>query len=197
MLYIASKKYGKPLIAGTDTHSINGYKAECRSILQKSKEIMFSDEDTFDLSYKSYDELVEMFKKQGTLPESVFLEAIDNTNKMAEMIEDEPLDVSIKYPKLYDDEEAVLKHRIVTKLKEKLLRGEITKEEEKQFRKDIVEEFKVFKKINMVGFMLFMSELVSWCWENNIPIGFCRGSVGGSRIAYITDIIDVNPIRCT
>lgn len=195
MLYIASKKYGKPLIAGTDTHSINGYKAECRSILQKSKEIMFSDEDTFDLSYKSYDELVEMFKKQGTLPERVFLEAIDNTNKMAEMIEDEPLDVSVKYPKLYDDEETVLKQRIVTKLKEKLLRGEITEEEEKQFRKDIVEEFKVFKKINMVGFMLFMSELVSWCWENNIPIGFCRGSVGGSRIAYITDIIDVNPIR--
>ena len=26
MLYIASQKYGKPLIAGTDTHSINGYK---------------------------------------------------------------------------------------------------------------------------------------------------------------------------
>lgn len=35
MLYEASKKYGKPLIAGTDTHSINQYKAECRSILQK------------------------------------------------------------------------------------------------------------------------------------------------------------------
>lgn len=108
-----------------------------------------------------------MFKKQGTLPESVFLEAIDNTNKMAEMIEDEPLDISVKYPKLYDDEETVLKQRIVTKLKEKLLRGEITKEEEKQFRKDIVEEFKVFKKINMVGFMLFMSELVSWCSDRN------------------------------
>lgn len=35
MLYEASKQYHKPLIAGTDTHSINQYKAECRSILQK------------------------------------------------------------------------------------------------------------------------------------------------------------------
>ena len=29
-----SKKYGIPLIAGTDTHSIDAYKAECRSIMQ-------------------------------------------------------------------------------------------------------------------------------------------------------------------
>ena len=34
-LYNWSKKYNKPLIAGTDTHSLNKYKAECRSILQK------------------------------------------------------------------------------------------------------------------------------------------------------------------
>ena len=46
----------------------------------------------------------------------------------------------------------------------------------------------------MTGFMLFMSELMTWCRENNIPYGFCRGSVGGSTIAYILDIIDLNPI---
>ena len=53
---------------------------------------------------------------------------------------------------------------------------------------------RVFKKINMIGFMLFMSELVCWCWENGIPVGPCRGSVGGSTVAYITDIIDVDPV---
>ena len=42
MLYEASQRYKKPLIAGTDTHSINKYKAECRSILQKAKHIEFS-----------------------------------------------------------------------------------------------------------------------------------------------------------
>lgn len=195
MLYMASKQYNKPLIVGTDTHSIDNYYAECRSMLQKSKEIMFSDEDTFDLTYKSYDELVEMFKEQMSLPMDIILQAIENTNKLADMIEDNPLDVSIKYPKLYDDEEIVLKQRIAQKFQEKLDKGIISKEEEKDFKAQIIEEFKVFKKINMVGFMLFMSELVCWCWENGIPIGFCRGSVGGSSIAYITDIIDVNPIR--
>ena len=39
-----------------------------------------------------------------------------------------------------------------------------------------------------------MSDLVTWCWDNGIPIGYCRGSVGGSTIAYLIDIIDVDPV---
>ena len=194
-LYKAAQKYNKPLIAGTDTHSINQYKAECRSILQKAKHIEFSNEDEFDLTYKSYNELVEMFRQQNSLPMDVVLEAIENTNRMADSVEDFVLDTSVKYPKLYDDEEAVLKKRILEKLKEKVDKGIIDKKDLPKYKANIAEEMRVFKKINMVGFMLFMSELVCWCWDNGIPIGFCRGSVGGSTIAYITDIIDVDPVK--
>lgn len=192
MLYRLSKQYNKPLIAGTDTHSLNKYKAECRSILQKAKKIAYADEDAYDLTYKSYDELVEMFKQQNSLPIDVVLKAIDNTNKLANMIEDFELDTSFKYPVLYDNEEAVLKKRINTMYKDKIKRGII--KPDSRYKEMVKEEMRVFKKIGMVGFMLFMSELVCWCWENNIPVGFCRGSVGGSMIAYLTDIIDVNPL---
>ena len=195
MLYEASKRYGKPLIAGTDTHSINTYKAQCRSILQKAKRIEFSNEDEFDLTYKTYDELVEMFREQGSLPMEVILDAIENTNRMANSVEDFELDTSIKYPKLYDDEEQVFKELICRKLKEKVDNNIIDKKDLPKYKANIVEEMRVFKKINMVGFMLFMSELICWCWDNNIPVGYCRGSVGGSTIAYITDIIDVDPIK--
>ena len=191
-LYEVSIKYNKHLIAGTDTHSINAYKAGCRSILQKAKRIEFSNEDEFDLTYKSYDELVEMFKQQNALPECVYLGAIENTNIMAASVEDFELDKSFKYPKLYDDEEKVFKQRINKMYQEKLKKGII--KNDPRYVKQIREEMRVFKKIGMVGFMLFMSELVCWCWDNGIPIGFCRGSCGGSVIAYITDIIDVDPI---
>lgn len=187
-----SKKYHKPLIAGTDTHSLNKYKAECRSILQKAKNITFSNEDEFDLTYKSYDELVEMFKQQGVLSEDEILTAIENTNVMADMVTDFELDTSFKYPKLYDNEEYVLKKRINDMYKDKLKRGVIHKDP--RYKEMVQEEMRVFKKIGMVGFMLFMSELVCWCWDNGIPVGYCRGSCGGSMIAYLTDIIDVNPI---
>ena len=79
LLYKLSKKYNKPLIMGTDTHSLNNYKAECRSILQLAKRIEFSNEDTFDLTYKSYDELVELCKQQNCFPIEIYLEAIENT----------------------------------------------------------------------------------------------------------------------
>lgn len=192
MLYEASKLYNKPLIAGTDTHSIDGYKAECRSILQKAKHIEFTNEDEFDLTYKSYEELVEMFRQQASLPMDVVLEAIENTNKMADSVTDYEIDTSFKYPVLYDNEEQVFTKRIYDMYHEKLAKGIINPDI--RYEENIKEELRVFKKIGMVGFMLFMSELVCWCWDNGIPVGPCRGSVGGSTIAYLTDITDVNPI---
>lgn len=191
-LYEMSVKYNKPLISGTDTHSLNKYKAECRSILQKAKHITFTNEDEFDLTYKSYDELVQMFKEQNSLPEAVYLEAIENTNRMANSVETFVLDKSFKYAKCYDDDEAALKQRVNEGYRDKLRRGVIKKNP--QYAINVKEEFRVFKKIGMLGFMLFMSDLVRWCWANDIPIGYCRGSVGGSTIAYLTDIIDVDPI---
>lgn len=194
-LYELSKKYHKPLIAGTDTHSLNQYKAECRSILQLAKGIEFSNEDQFDLTYKSYDELVEMFKKQGALSSNVYLEAIKNTNIMADSCEEIVLDKEFKYPKVYEDDIYTLRHRLWDMLKDKVAKGIIPKEQEAQFIENIKNELEVFKKINMCGFMLFMSDLIIWCHENNIPTGPARGSCGGSCIAYVLDIIDLNPIQ--
>lgn len=195
-LYELSKKIGKPLIAGTDTHSSSQYKAECRSVLLTAKRKNYGDEDSFDLSYKTYDELVDMFRVQGAIPEEAFVEAVENTNLLYDMTEDWALDTSIKYPILYgsrerDDE--VFEERVYTMFEDKLERGVIPRHQEAAFRDAIVEELDVFKKLEMTGFMLSMSELLCWCKENNIAIGTARGSVGGSRIAYITDVIDMNP----
>lgn len=191
-LYDMAQKYHKPLIAGTDTHSINQYKAECRSVLQTAKKIEFTNEDEFDLTYKSYEELCDMFKAQGVLSEQTYLEAIENTNVMAASIEEFKLDKTFKYAKCYEDDELELKRRCNERYKDKIARGVI--KPNKQYIENVREEFRVFKKIGMLGFMLFMSDLVSWCWQNGIPIGFCRGSCGGSTIAYLIDIIDVDPV---
>lgn len=189
-----SQRYSIPLIAGTDTHSLNQYKAECRTILQLSKHIEFADEDTFDLTYKSYDELVEMFSIQDALPESVYMEAIRNTNMMADSVDAFELDTSFKYPILYGDRDREVLHQVLhDNLEEKVKEGAITPEQVEPFKGAIVEECRVFDKIEMSGFMLFMSELVTWCKSHGIPIGFNRGSCGGSRVAYVTNTTDLNP----
>lgn len=192
-LYDLSLKYNKPLIAGTDTHSLNQYKAECRKILMKAKHIEYSNEDEFDLTMKSPDEIEEVFRIQNSLPQEIYMQAIMNTNIMAEQCENLTLDTKIKYPIVSNDDEKDLRELIEKKYQEKLNKGIIT--DNPKYRENIEEEFRVFKKVGMLGFMLFMSQLCSWAKENNIPFGFCRGSVGGCTIAYIIDIIDVDPVK--
>lgn len=192
-LYDLARKYNKPLIAATDTHSINKYKAECRKILMKAKKIEYTNEDDFDLTMKTYQELVEEFSNQGVLEEEIFLQALENTNQMANMCEYSPLDISIKYPIISNNDKEDLLNWVRKKYKEKLNKGIITSDA--RYIENIKEELRVFDKVNMSGFMLFMSQLCTWAKENHIPFGPCRGSVGGSTVAYITDIIDVNPIQ--
>lgn len=191
-----SEEYNKPLIAGTDTHSSTPYKAECRSMLLASKHKSYGDEDAFDLTYKTYDEFVEMFRSQNAIPENQFMQAIENTNLLMDLTEPIKLDTSIKYPILYGSREADSRKFVETidrKFQEKLDNGVIPQEQKEAFQDAIKEELRVFQKLQMDGFMLSMSELISWCKEHGMAIGTARGSVGGSRIAYVTDIIDLNP----
>lgn len=195
-LIALSHKLNKPLIAGTDTHSSSPYKAECRKLLMVRKKKSYGNEDSFDLTWKTLDELIRLFESQGVLNENEIYEAIQNTNYMADSVEDFELDKSIKYPILYgSSEEDERKYIELTwcKLNEKLDCGIIPKEQEQAFREAITEELRVFSKLKMCGFMLSMSELVSWCKAQGMAIGTARGSVGGSRTAYVTDIIDLNP----
>ena len=160
------------------------------------KGISFDDESELDLSFKTYDELVEAFRNQGALPEEDFMQAIENTNLLYDMVEDFDLDVNIKYPILYgtrEEDDRIFGERVEKMFEDKLQSGVIPKSQEQGFREAIKEEMRVFRKLEMTGFMLSMSEIICWCKEHGIAIGTARGSVGGSRVAYVTDIIDLNP----
>ena len=191
-----SQRYDIPLIAATDTHSIDQYYAECRSLLAYAKSKHYDTEDDFDLTYKSREELGEAFKKQDAIPEEAWQAAIDNTVLMANQVEEFELDTSLKYPILYgsaeEDREKFIQN-INEKLEAKLEAGIIPREQEQAFRDAIKEELRVFTKLGMCGFMQSMSEILTWCHENGIVTGPGRGSVAGSRVAYVTDITDVNP----
>jgi len=192
-----SRKLNIPLIAGTDTHSSSLYKSECRDVLMEYKEQSYPGEEGFDLVWKTEDELIEAYEKQGALPRSAYMEAIANTQAMADSVEYFDLDKTPKYPILYGSREADEQklHEITWRmLDEKLAAGIIPKEQEEAFRKNIPEEFEAFHQTNMSGFMLSMAEIISWCRSTGKPIGPGRGSVTGSCVAYVTDITDTNPI---
>lgn len=57
------------------------------------------------------------------------------------------------------------------------------------------EEYKLIKSKDFVRYFLIVEDLVNWCRQNDILIGPGRGSVGGSLIAYLLHITDVDPVK--
>ncbi|MGM1044713.1 MAG: PHP domain-containing protein [Bacillota bacterium] len=192
-LYKKSLETGVPLIAGTDTHALNETRAKLRLVLQKSKNINFSNEDTYDLTFKSYDELIEMFEKQNSLPMEVILEAIQNTNRLADMVEDFELDLSHKYPKIYEGEENELKSRIN---KGVMARGVnlYPKDKKEAYFKRIREEFNVMKGMGNLSYFLLLDDIIKFCKTKNIGTA-PRGSCNGSLILWILGITDIDSIK--
>lgn len=192
-LYNLSKTYGLQLVACTDTHSLNEEHAEGRKILQLSKNIRFDDEDGWDLTFKSYDELCAAYEKQGSLPKEVYLEAIANTNKIANMVETFEVDRQTKYPHIYDDPDKTFKAKINeayrnhSYLKARYPSAQVVKQ--------IREEYDVYKKVGAIDFMLLETYLREWERENDIQCGYGRGSVSGSLIAYALGITQMDSLK--
>ena len=191
-LYNLSQKTGIPLIAGTDTHALNDEHMQARAVLQKAKNISFPEEDEWDLTFKSYEELVEAYFQQGSLPMNVIKEAIDNTNKMADMIEPFELDRSYKYPHLWENSEQVL----MKKIKEGIKRRGVDKYPNRsEYAKRVKYELEAYKHNQAIDFMLLMEDIVNWCRTQDIQIGYGRGSVNGSIIAWLLGITEMDSIK--
>lgn len=56
-------------------------------------------------------------------------------------------------------------------------------------------ELSVLNKMGFERYFLLVEELVSWSKDNGITVGPGRGSIGGSLIAFLLGITDVDPIR--
>lgn len=192
VLYAISMRTGIPLIAGTDTHCLNDEHVEGRKILQKAKSVFFSDEDDWDLTFKTYDELVAAYKVQNSLPESVYMQAIDNTNIMADSIEEFELDYSKKYPKLYADSEGTLKKKIVDGIKK---RGIDKYPNFDEYKKKIQYELDTYKHNGAVDFLLLDEDYKAALKKHGVSYGYSRGSVSGSVIAYLLGITEVDSIK--
>lgn len=191
-LWELSKQYNLRLIATNDIHAITQEHLRGRAMMQKSKNIVFNDEDECDLTFKDYNGMVEAFKKQNALPEDVFLNALEETNRFADEIEDIKLDYSNKYPRFKNAKEE-FQRRIKEGIKDRGI------DKLPNYKTDYVprtkEEYDTYVKNDAVDFMLLDSDYKNWMRENGMHYGPSRGSVSGSLIAYLCHNTDVDSVR--
>ena len=192
-LWALSKSYGVPLVMCTDTHALNSTHVEGRTILQKSKNIHFDGEDKFHLEMLSYEELVNLCRMQNALPLSVYLEAIENTNRIADQIETFNLNYEYKYPHLWgDNSEEVLREKIRDGIK---WRGVDKLPNYQEYLDRIEYEMKAYIHNGAIDFMLLMEDIIAWCKTQDILVGYGRGSCNGSIVAYLLGITEMDSIK--
>ena len=192
-LYRIANEYGLKLIATNDVHALNQDYADGRAIMQQSKKVIFHDEDQCDLNWKNGDEMVEAFKKQCSLPDFVYMAAIQETVDFVDQIESYELDYSNKYPRLYKDAKGEFVKRIVEGVEKRGINKFPNYKTEYSPR--IQEELKTYEHNDAIDFMLLDSDYKNWLLKNNMHYGPSRGSVSGSEIAYLINCTDVDSVK--
>jgi len=185
-----SKKTGIPLVATNDIHYINPDDAEAQEILmciQTNHTI--SDEDRLtmndDFSMKSQKEMIESFKE---VPE-----AIENTQKIVDQCNLEIELGKIELP-IFLLPEGETADRYLEKLCLNGLKKRFSKAAP-EVKDRLNYELKVIKKTGFAPYFLIVQDLVNWAKNNGIVVGPGRGSVGGSLVAYLLNITNVNPLK--
>lgn len=192
-VYEIHKETGIRLICGTDTHALNEIHAMGRVMLQKAKDIYFSEEEGWDLTFKSYEELINILKKQNAIPLEEYFEAVNNTNVVADMVEEFTIDKSYKYPILYEDSLSVLKKKIN---KGVLVRG-INKypNYKSEYVPRIYYELETYVHNGAVDFLLLDEDIKTEMKKRGVYCGYSRGSCSGSVVAYLIGMTDIDPIK--
>lgn len=192
-LVTLSRITGVLLIAGTDTHVLNSEHEKGRAVLQIAKNIHFDDEDKWDLKFKTYDELVQAYKKQNAISERAYMEAIMNTELLADLIEPFTLDCGTKYPHIYENPEQTFEQKISDAVESHpyALKNHTREELEAVIKSEV----DVYKATKSIDFMLLQTYQREWEKKHGIKCGYGRGSVSGSMVAYLLGITQMDSLR--
>lgn len=181
----------KPLVATGDFHEISKYKSECRMKWMKGKGKEYEE---YDLIMKNRDDFRESFKLQGVLSDVEIDKAIDETNNISNRVEDFDVDTSFKFPDLYENASSLIYEKTYGSLNNLIDSGIVNEDDIDVYISRIETELEAFSVLKMESFILFMSELISYAKDNDIAVGYGRGSVTGSLVCYLLNISDVDPI---
>ncbi len=187
-----SKKTGIPLVATNDVHYLKPEDAEAQDILMlintgsdpNDPERISLKADDFSL--RSPQKMLEDFKD---LPE-----AIENTQKIVNLC-----NFQFELGKVSLPHYQVPLGKTPEEFLEELCYKGIKERYGENSRQEIIDRLKyelsVIKKTSFASYFLIVQDFVNWAKENRIVVGPGRGSVGGSLVAYLLKITNVDPLK--
>ena len=194
-------KSGLKPISITDAFYIEQSDVDAREALwdiskaydDKSKNQYFKNKD------KYAQELISMFSAKSTTWITLFKQAVSNEAELVENCNYE-YDTSTRHLPRYEmtekessqfnTNEELFLHLIKVGFKKKL-----GKEQAQIYIDRLKMEINVLKNGDVIDYFLSLHDIVQYARANNMMTGVGRGSAGGSLVAYLLDIIKINPLE--
>ncbi len=187
-----SRKTGIPLVCTNDIHYLRKEDSEAQDILMlintgadaNDPERLSMTQDNFSMI--SPDEMAEYFKD---VPE-----AVENTQKIAEQCNFNFELGKTKLP-VFPLPEGKTAEQFLEELCWQGLETRYGKNPEQKIIERLKYELSVIEKTKFSGYFLIVQDFVNWAKQNRIVVGPGRGSAGGSIVAYLTNITNVDPLK--
>jgi len=191
-LVALSKKTGISLVCTNDIHYLRKEDAEAQDILMlintgadiNDPERLSMTQD--DFSMKSPQQMAEEFKD--------FPEALENTQKIADACN---LTIELGKTKLpvFPLPEGKTDMQFLEELCWKGVEARYGKTPDPAVSERLKYELSVIAKTGFAGYFLIVQDFVNWAKQNRIVVGPGRGSAGGSIVAYLSGITNVDPLK--
>lgn len=161
---------------------------ETGEMVDNPKRYKFIDDEFY---FKSKEEMIDSFLRMDKTYVEAWTEALTNTEEIWKKCRGVELikgDFRPKYNKLEGMSEKEMLAKVVKEnLKDKY--PKLTKE----IAYEIKHELDVIEDEGYSGYFLIVQDYIKEAQEKSVLIGDGRGSAGGSKVAYITDITKVEP----
>jgi len=187
-----SQKTKIPLVATNDVHYLKKEDAEAQDILMlintganpNDPERLSMLQDDFSMT--SPQEMENFFKDT--------LQAIENTQEIVQKCNFNFVLGQIKIPS-FPVPGNKTPEEYLTQLCEEGLKKRYGEKITPQIRERMNYELSVINKMGFAPYMLIVQDLVNWAKQNRIVVGPGRGSGGGSLVAYLTNITNIDPLK--
>ncbi len=187
-----SKKTEIPLVATNDIHYLRPDDAEAQDILMlintgaapNDPERLTMRGDDFSMT--SPEKMAEYFKD---VPE-----AIENTQKIADACNFRFELGKTKLP-VFPLPENKSAEQFLEDLCWQGLKNRFGENPDQKIINRLKYEISVIEKTGFAGYFLIVQDFVNWAKHNRIIVGPGRGSAGGSLVAYLTNITNVDPLK--
>lgn len=150
---------------------------------------------------KSAEELYKSWQQnyQNCIDKKALYSAMTNTLKIADKVEKYEIDRSNKYPKIYIKDKQLNNDDMNKMLLKRIKNGwnikGLSMENNSDYYQRMRYEYQIITSKNMSAYFLILEDAINYARNNDIMVGFGRGSVAGCLLAYLLGITQVDPIK--